>query len=112
MAGYHRLTLLLIQSEGFDRVLIFFRSIGLPLFNCSEASVSLPLILYDRIFAETLRYSFGVAFVGVEIVTDRYLQTQRLICAIWNFTRLHASKASHPIDVFRRCSHRAPFSAR
>ena len=66
MAGYHRLTLLLIQGEGFARVLIFFHSVGLPLFDCGAASVGLPLILYDRIFAETLRYSFGVALVGVE----------------------------------------------
>src|SRR6267154_222110 len=101
MAGYHRLTLLLSQGEGFARVLIFFRSVGLPLSNRSAASVGLPLILYYRIFGETLRYSFGVALVGVEIVSDRYRQIQRLICAIWNFSRLHESKGSHRLDVFR-----------
>src|SRR6266849_4821933 len=94
MAGYHCLTLLLIQGEGFARVLIFFRSVGLPLFDCGAASVGLPLILYDRIFGETLRYSFRVALVGVEIVSDRYRQIQRLICAIWNFSRLHEVRAA------------------
>src|SRR5882762_1918943 len=102
MACYHRLTLLLIQGERLARVLIFFRSVGLPLFDCSPASVGLPLIPYDRIFGETLRYSFGVALVGVEIVSDRYRQIQRLICAIRNFSRLHESKGSRRLDVFRR----------
>src|SRR5258708_34432550 len=108
MAGYYCLTLLLIEGEGFARVLIFFRSVGLPLFDCGAASVGLPLILYDRIFAETLRYSFGVALFGVEIVSDRYWQIQSLICAVWNFSRLPDTKGSHRLDLFRRRTHAVP----
>src|SRR5262249_44610579 len=76
VAGDDGLPVLLFARERLTGVLILCRGVRLPRFDCGSAFVSVPLVLHDGIFSETLRNGFAVTAVCGEVSGDGFWQAE------------------------------------